>query len=117
LDKKLKTEAPLPKIGNFLAGTRQNVVAPTPTKKPREGITSHQMTPEQLAQAKARIQAKYKVELTDKDVDYNDFHHINDVQSVKVEITNEIFKEKKGRFSRGKSKFLNDPDFPNSSKD
>lgn len=60
---------------------------------------------------------KYRVELTDKDLDYNDFHHINDVQSVKVEITNEIFKEKKDRFSRGKSKFLNDPDFPNSSKD
>jgi hypothetical protein len=60
---------------------------------------------------------RYKVELTDKDLDYNDFHHINDVQSVKVEITNEIFKEKKDRFSRGKSKFLNDPDFPNSSKD
>ncbi len=60
---------------------------------------------------------KYRVELTDKDIDYNDFHHINDVQSVKVEITNEIFKEKKDRFSRGKSKFLNDPDFRNSSKD
>ena len=60
---------------------------------------------------------RYKVELTDKDLDYNDFHHINDVQSVKIEITNEIFKEKKDRFSRGKSKFLNDPDFPNSSKD
>ena len=60
---------------------------------------------------------RYKVELTDKDQDYNDFHHINDVQSVKVEITNDVFKEKKDRFSRGKSKFLNDPDFRNSSKD
>ena len=60
---------------------------------------------------------RYKVELTDTDQDYNDFHHINDVQSVKVEITNDVFKEKKNRFSRGKSEFLNDPDFPNSSKD
>ena len=60
---------------------------------------------------------KYRVELTDTDQDYNDFHHINDVQSVKVEITNDVFKEKKNRFSRGKSEFLNDPDFPNSSKD
>ena len=60
---------------------------------------------------------RYKVELTDTDQDYNDFHHINDVQSVKVEITNDVFKEKKNRFSRGKSEFLNDPDFRNSSKD
>jgi hypothetical protein len=60
---------------------------------------------------------RYKVELTDKDQDYSNWHHINDVQSVKVEITNEVFKEKKNRFSRGKSEFLNDPNFPNSSKD
>ena len=60
---------------------------------------------------------RYKVELTDKDLDYNDFHHINDVQSVKVEITNDVFKEKKDRFSRDKSEFLNDPKFRNSSKD
>lgn len=60
---------------------------------------------------------RYKVELTDKDLDYNDFHHINDVKSVNVEITNEVFKEKKNLFSRAKIKFLNDPNFPNSSKD
>ena len=60
---------------------------------------------------------RYKVELTDKDQDYSDWHHINDVQAVNVEITNEVFKEKKNRFSRGKSEFLNDPNFPNSSKD
>lgn len=60
---------------------------------------------------------RYKVELTDKDQDYSDWHHINDVQAVNVEITNEVFKEKKNRFSRAKSEFLNDPNFPNSSKD
>jgi hypothetical protein len=60
---------------------------------------------------------RYKVELTDKDQDYSNWHHINDVQAVNVEITNEVFKEKKNRFSRGKSEFLNDPNFPNSSKD
>ena len=58
---------------------------------------------------------RYKVELTD--TDQEELHHINDVKSVTVEITNGVFKEKKDRFSRGKSKFLNDPDFRNSSKD
>ena len=59
---------------------------------------------------------KPKYRVTDTKLDYKELHHINDVQSVKVEITNGVFKEKKDRFSRGKSKFLNDPNFRNSSK-
>ena len=60
---------------------------------------------------------KPKYRVTDTKLDYKELHHINDVKSVTVEITNGVFKEKKDRFSRGKSKFLNDPDFRNSSKD
>jgi hypothetical protein len=44
-------------------------------------------------------------------------YRVTDTEPVTVKITNKVFREKKDRFSRGKSKFLNDPDFPNSSKD
>ena len=60
---------------------------------------------------------KPKYRVTDTKLDYKELHHINDVKSVTVEITNGVFKEKKDRFSRDKSEFLNDPKFRNSSKD
>jgi hypothetical protein len=44
-------------------------------------------------------------------------YRVTDTEPVTVEIINKFFREKKDRFSRGKSEFLNDPDFRNSSKD
>ena len=44
-------------------------------------------------------------------------YRVTDTEPVTVEITNNFFREKKDRFSRGKHEFLNDPGFRDSSKD